>query len=101
MGTDEQDATLARLIREHKEVAEKRLFVVERVKQVSAALKKLAEAINRKPDFDEVAKDSLLHEYLDLSKIGALVIEEMELSQKQQDYETRLRQFGYEPWSGS
>jgi len=94
MSPDEKDATIGRLLREHKEIVEKRLHVTERVKQIAAALKRLADAIDRKPDFDEVSKDSILQQYLDLSKIGALVIEEQELSAKQQEYEVRLRALG-------
>jgi hypothetical protein len=99
MSPEEQNATIARLIREHKEIVEKRLYATERVKQIATALERLARAINRKPDFEEVSKDSILHEYLDLSRMGALVIEEHELAEKQQDYEARLRSFGLEPWS--
>jgi hypothetical protein len=99
MTSDEKDATIARLLREHKETVEKRLYATERVKQIAAALRRLAGALDRKPDFDEVAKDSIIQQYLDLSKIAALVIEEKELSEKQQDYERRLRALGLEPWS--
>jgi len=98
MSPEEKDATIARLIQEHKEIVERRLYATERVKQIAAALERLARAINRKPDFEEVSKDSILHEYLDLSRLGALVFEEHDLAQKQQDYEARLRSFGLEPW---
>jgi hypothetical protein len=91
MCTDEHYRTVGRLVLEHKECVEKRLRVTERVKQVADALKKLANAIDRKPDFDAVSQDSILQEYLDLSKIGALVLEEQNLSAQQQDYEKRLR----------
>lgn len=91
MSTDEQYATIGRLVMEHHETVEKRLYVVERVKQVSAALTKLAGAIDRKPDFDEVCKDSILQEYLDLSKISSLVLEEQRLMALQEDYESRMR----------
>lgn len=94
MSSEEQDATIGRLVREHKAVVEKRLYVTERVKQIAAALKRLAGAIDRVADFEEVSKDSILHEYLDLSKIGALVFEERQLSEKQEEYEERLRAFG-------
>ena len=98
MSPEEKNATIVRLIQEHKEIVEKRLYATERVKQIAAALERLARAINRRPDFEEVSKDSILHEYLDLSRMGALVIEEHELAKKQQDYEARLRSFGLEPW---
>lgn len=98
MAPEEQDKTLGRLVREHRTVVEKRLYVTERVKQISDALNRLARAINRKPDFDEVSRDSILQEYLDLSKIGALVIEEQELSAQQLDYEKRIRALGFEPF---
>jgi hypothetical protein len=91
MSTEEQYATIGRLVMEHRDVVEKRLWTVERVKQVASALRRLAEAIDRKPDFDEVCKDSILQEYLDLSKIGQLVLEEQRLSGLQEDYETRMR----------
>jgi len=95
MSTEEQDATVGRLMREHKAIVEKRLYAVERVKQIAAALKKLADAIDTRPDFEAVSKDSILQEYLDLSRIGALVVEESELSAKQEDYEARLRALGF------
>ena len=89
--TEEEYKAIGRLVVEYKECAEKRVRVVERVKQIADALKRLADSINRKPDFDAVSKDSILQEYLDLSKIGALIIEEQALSAKQQEYETRLK----------
>jgi hypothetical protein len=94
MFPDEQCKTVGRLVLEHHECADKRVAVVERIKQIADALKKLAEAINRKPDFDAVAKDGILHEYLDPSKIGALVLEEKQLSDKQMEYCERLKHFG-------
>jgi hypothetical protein len=95
MSIDETDRTVGRLFRECKEVTDNRLRVVERVKQIATALKRLADAIDKKPDFDEVSRDSILQEYLDLSRIGALVLEEQDLSAKQEDYETRLRALGF------
>lgn len=95
MSPDEKDATIGRLFREHKEIVERRLHATERIKQIAAALRRLADAIDRKPDFDEVSKDSILQQYFDLSKLGALVIEERELQQKQLDYEKRLRDLGF------
>lgn len=98
MSPEERDATVGRLLREHKEIVRQRLYATERVKQIADALKRLAGALAHKPDFEEVAKDSILHEYLDLSRLGALVVEEEQLSQKQQEYEARLRAMGLEPW---
>jgi hypothetical protein len=95
LSTDETDLTIGRLHRERREVTEKRLQVVERVKQIATALRKLADAIDTRPDFDAVSKDSILQEYLDLSKIGALVLEEQQLSAKQMDYDERLRALGF------
>jgi hypothetical protein len=95
MSAEEQDAVVGRLMREHKEVMEKRLHVVELVKQIAAALKRLAGAIDHAPNFEEVSKDSILQKYLDLSKIAELVLEERGLSAKQQDYEARLRALGF------
>ena len=69
--------------------------MVERVKQIATALRKLADAIDTRPDSDAVSKDSILQEYLDLSKIGALVLEEQQLSAKQMDYDERLRALGF------
>ncbi|MGB8030854.1 MAG: hypothetical protein WCF30_14480 [Terracidiphilus sp.] len=94
MSTDEECIAIGRLVLEHKECVDKRVRVTERVKQIADALKRLANAIDRKPDFDEVSKDSILQEYLDLSKIGALVLEEQSLSAKQQEYEERMRAQG-------
>jgi hypothetical protein len=91
MSREEEYAVVGRLVIEHHETVEKRLRVVERVKQVASALNKLALAIDRKPDFNEVCKDSILQEYLDLSRIGELVLEEQRLSALQEDYETRMR----------
>jgi len=68
--------------------------VTERVKQISFALRQLADALNRRPAFNEISKDSLLHEYL-LSKLGALVVEEAELSVRQQEYEKRIHDLGF------
>jgi len=84
-------------MREHKAIVEKRLYSTERVKQIAAALKKLADAIDARADFEAVSRDSILQEYLDLSKIGERVIEESELSAVQQDYEDRLRALGFRP----
>jgi hypothetical protein len=95
MSIEEQDATIGRLMREHKNTAQKRLYAAERVKQIAQALKRLAEAIDRRPNFEEVSRDSVLQEYLDLSKIGMLVIEEQELMDKQLDYEERLKVLGF------
>ena len=94
MCTDEEYKVIGRLVVEHRECAEKRVRVVERVKRISDALKRLADAINRKPDFDAVSQDSILQEYLDLSKIGALILEEQTLSNRQQEYESRLEALG-------
>jgi len=90
MSTDEECLEVGRLVLEHKECVEKRLEATERVKEIADALKRLADAIDRKPDFDAVSQDSILQKYLDLSKIGALVLEEQALSEKQQEYEKRL-----------
>jgi hypothetical protein len=94
MCTDEECRVVGRLVLEHKECVEKRLRVTELVKQIADALQRLARAIDRRPDFDAVSQDSLLQEYLDLSKIGALVLEEQALSDKQQEYEERMRAQG-------
>lgn len=95
MSTDETDSTVGRLYREHRQTVEKRLHVVERLKQIAAALKRLADAIDRRPDFEEVSRDSILQEYLDLSKIAALVIEETMLSAQVEDYQRRLDDLGF------
>jgi hypothetical protein len=95
MSPQETDATIGRLYREHKDATEKRILLVERVKQVASSLQRLAGALDRRPAFDEVSKDSILHEYLDLSKIAALVAEEAELQKRQLDYEDRLRALGF------
>lgn len=95
MSSDERDITIGRLHREHRDTVEMRYQVVERIKQIADALKRLADAIDRKPDFDEVSKDSILQQYLDLSKIGALVIEERELDAKIAEYASRLKVLGF------
>jgi hypothetical protein len=95
MSSEEVNATVAKLASDRKAVTEKRLLVVERIKQIATALHKLARAIDRKPDFDEVCRDSILQEYLDLSKIAALVLEEQELSRQQEDLDDRWRALGF------
>ena len=39
MSPEEKNETIARLIRKHKEIVEKRLYATERVKQIATALK--------------------------------------------------------------
>ena len=85
MSIGEHDDTVARLLRECKEVTGQRLLATERVKQVASALRRLGDSLDRTPDFEAVSQDSILHTYLDLSKIGALVAEERELSAKQEE----------------
>ena len=41
MSPEEKNETIARLIRKHKEIVEKRLYATERVKQIATALEKL------------------------------------------------------------
>lgn len=91
MSRDEEYATIGRLVVEYRDCVEERVRISERVKQIADALNRLAQSLNRKPDFEAVSGDSILQEYLDLSKLGALVIEEQTLQEKQLAYEERLR----------
>jgi hypothetical protein len=95
MSTEENDATIGRLHRKHRDAIEKRLLVVERIKQIAAALKSLADSIDNSADFEAVCKDSILQQYLDLSKIGVLVLEEQALTGEIHEYEQRLGDLGF------
>lgn len=95
MSPEEQRATIERLKAEHKDLVLQRLLVVERTKQIADALKRLAAAIDSRPDFEAVSQDSILHQYLDLSKIAHLVIEEQQLSEQIEDRAKRLGALGF------
>lgn len=84
-----------RLFREHKEAVERRVEVVEEIKRVAAALKTLGAAIDRRADIEAVSRDGILHRYIDVTRIGALVVVESELTKTIADArEELMEKFG-------